>query len=147
MAVQEVQGADIEFLVRQADTGLFKRMVCEDSLTLDISNDVTTVKTKTCGAFKGVQTPDFKANGSAVFNVTPTSTEVSYDQVATWQNDVEKVEWIIRNIAFGSTVAGDAIRFSGYGYFVNSQFVANNGEVAKFTWNLEGVGTLNVTES
>lgn len=147
MAAVEVQGADIEFLVRVADTGTFKRMVCEDSLTFDISNDVTTVKTKTCGPFKGVQTPDFKANGSAVFNVTPTGSEVSYDQVATWQTGPTKVEWIIRNVAFGSYIAGRAIRFSGYGYFVSSQFTAANGEVAKFTWNLEGTGTLNVTES
>lgn len=143
----ELQGADVEFLVRQADTGTFKEMVCEDTLTLDISNDVTTVKTKNCGAFKGVQTPDFKANGSAVHNVAVTAGEVSYDQVATWQKDVEKIEWIIRNKAYGSYLAGEAMRFSGYGYFVNSQGTFNNGEVAKFTWAVEGVGTLNVTES
>ena len=143
----EIQGSDVEFLVRVADTGSFKEMVCEDTLTLDISNDVTTVKTKNCGAFKGVQDPDFKANGSAVHNVSVTSTEVSYDQVATWQVAGTKVEWIIRNKAFGSYVAGDAMRFAGYGYFVGSQGVFNNGEVVKFTWNLEGVGTLNVTES
>lgn len=143
----EVQGADIEFLVRTADTGTFKRMVCEETLTFDLTNDVTTVKTKTCGPFKGVQTPDFKANGSAVFNVAPTGSELSYDDVATFQNDVTKIEWIMRNLAFGTYAAGEAIRFSGYGYFVSSQFTGANGEVAKFTWNMEGTGTLNVVES
>lgn len=142
----EVQGADIEFLVRTADTGTFKRMVCEETLTFDITNDVTTVKTK-CGPFKGVQTPDFKANGSAVFNVVPGGSELSYDEVAGYQNGVTKIEWIMRNIAFGAYAAGEAIRFSGYGYFTSSQFTGSNGEVAKFTWNIEGTGTLNVVES
>lgn len=143
----EVQGADIEFLVRVADTGTFKRMVCEESLTFDLTNDVTTVKTKTCGPFKGVQTPDFKANGTAVFNIEPSGSELSYDEVAGYQNAVTKIEWIMRNTAFGSYTAGEAVRFSGYGYFVSSQFTAANGEVGKFTWNMEGVGTLNVVES
>lgn len=142
----EVQGADIEFLVRTADTGTFKRMVCEETLTFDITNDVTTVKTK-CGPFKGVQTPDFKANGSAVFNVEPGGSELSYDEVAGYQNGVTKIEWIMRNIAFGAYAAGEAIRFSGYGYFTSSQFTGSNGEVSKFTWNIEGTGTLNVVES
>lgn len=146
MATYELQGDDVEFLVRVADTGTFKEMVCEETLTIDITNDVTTTKTK-CGPFKGVQTPDFKVNGTGVYNYAPTSSEVSYNQVADWQIAKTKVEFIIRNQAFGAIVAGDALRFSGYGYFVSSQGSFPANDVVKFTWAFEGVGTLNATES
>lgn len=143
----ELQGADVEFLVREFNTGEFKRMVCEDTLVFDAASDVSTVKTKICGTFKGVRSPDYKANGSAVFNVEPGGSEVSYDEVLGWQDTTTKVDFIIRNLAFGTFDAGEAIRISGSGYFVNSQSTFNDGEVAKFTWNLEVVGTLNTVES
>jgi hypothetical protein len=146
MATYELQGQDVEFLVRVADTGEFKEMVCDADFSFDISNDVSTTKTKRCGTFKGVLAPDFKANGTAVHNTEPTATEVSYDQVATWQINTTKIEWIIRNQAYGSYAAGEALRFTGYGYFVSSQATFGN-DVVKFTWNMEGVGILNDTES
>jgi len=139
-----LQGSDVSFTVRVADTGTFKTMVCEDTLTFDVTSDITTTKTKTCGTFKGVGTPDFKANGSAVFSTAPGGSEVSYDEVLGWQLAGTKVEFIIANT--NSTV-GDLIRMSGYGYFSQSQFIANDSDVSKFTWTLEGTGTLNDTES
>jgi len=146
MATYELQGQDVEFLVRVADTGTFKEMVCDGEFTFDISNDVSTTKTKRCGTFKGVLAPDFKANGTAVHNTEPTGSEVSYDQVANWQISTTKIEWIIRNQAYGAYAAGAALRFTGYGYFVSSQATFGN-DVVKFTWNMEGVGILNDTES
>lgn len=146
MALLELQGTDVEFLVRPYNNGAFKRLVCEETLTLDVTNEVNTTRTK-CGVSKGVSTPDFKANGSAVYNLTPTGSEVSYDEVLEWQNDISKVDWIIRNVAVTGYAAGVGIRMSGSGYFVSTQFQGNANDVAKFTWNLEGVGVLNDTES
>lgn len=146
MAATTIQGSNVEFLVRQKDTGDFKEMVCEENLFFDVSNDVSTVKTK-CGPFKGVQDPDFKANGTAVFNATPTASEVSYDDVLDWQVALTEVDFIIRNKSQGAYSAGDLVRMSGTGYFVSTQFDGSNGSVSKFSWNLEGTGTLNVTES
>lgn len=146
MATYELQGQDVEFLVRVADTGEFKELVCDGEFTLDITNDVSTTKTKRCGTFKGVLAPDFKINGKAVCNTEPTVNEVSYDQVANWQINTTKVEWIIRNQAYGTYAAGEALRFSGYGYFVSSQAPFGN-DVVTFNWNLEGIGILNDTES
>lgn len=139
-----VQGSDVSFQVRVADTGTFKTMVCEDTLSFDITNEISSAKTKTCGTFKGVSAAEFKANGSAVFNAVPSGSEVSYDDVSSWQIAKTKVEFIILNT--NSTV-GDLIRMSAYGYFTSSQFTANDGDVCKFTWALEGDGTLNDTES
>lgn len=146
MAQTVIQGADIEFLVRKKNTGDFKTLVCEESVVLDVTNDVTTTKTK-CGTFKGVQTADFKLNGSAVFNATPTVSEVSYDDVLAWQLDLDEIEFIIRNVAITGFTAGQAIRMSGTGYFTSTNFNGSQGEVSKFTWNIEGTGTLNDTES
>lgn len=147
MAALEIQGSDVEFLVREYNTGDFKRLTCEETLTLDVTNDVNTTKTK-CGVFKGIQEADFKVNGTAVFNLSPTSaSEISYDEALAFQVDKTKIEWIIRNVSITGYAAGAGIRMSGEGYFVSTQFNAPNGDVGKFSWNIEGVGTLNDTES
>jgi hypothetical protein len=146
MAVQEIQGANIQLLLRRKNTGDFLEMVCEETVFLDVSNDVSKSSTK-CGVFKGIQVADFKLNGSAVFNATPTASEMSYDAALGHQIDINKMEFILRNRAFDSFSAGDLIRMSGDCYFIQTQFDGSNGQVSKFTWTLEGSGTLNDTES
>jgi hypothetical protein len=141
-----IQGSDIELTIRQKNTGAFKTMVCEETVFLDVTNDVNTTKTK-CGVFKGIQTPDFKLNGTGTFNASPESTELSYDEVLAYQVDRTEVDWIIRNKAFGAYTAGNLIRMSGTGYFVSTQFDGSEGQVVKFSWNIEGTGTINDTES
>lgn len=143
---QEIQGSDIEFLVRVKDTGEFKTMTCEKTVFLDVSNDVTKESTK-CGTFKGIQQADFKLNGEAVFNADPETTEVSYNEALGWQLDRTKIEWIMRNRTIGVDDAGTLVRMSGDGYFVNTQFDGSDGVASKFTWGIEGSGTLNDTES
>jgi len=143
----EVQGINVRFLVRDfGSNDAFQEMVCEETLLFDLNNDVTTTKTK-CGIFKGIQVADFKANGSGVCNVDPTSTEYSYDELQNDQIAIQKKEFVIQNIAYGTIGAGEQIKMSGGGYFVGSQFNGSVGEACKFTWNFEGVGTLNTTES
>lgn len=147
MAATEVQGANIKLELRDyGSTDVFQEMVCEETLLFDLNNDVTTSKTK-CGVFKGIQVADFKANGSGVCNVTPTGTEYSYDELQADQIGIVKKEFVIQNRAYGAYVEGELIKMAGAGYFVGSQFNGSNGEACKFTWNLEGVGTLNITES
>jgi len=142
----EIQGVDIELLIREKNVGSFKQMVCEETVFLDVTNDVNKTSTK-CGPFKGVQSADFKLNGSAVFNVEPTGSELSYNEVLAFQLDVTKCEFILRNTAFSTYAAGEAVRMSGDCYFTQTQFDGSDGAVAKFTWTLEGSGTLNDTES
>lgn len=142
----EIQGADIELTVRQKNTGTFKTMTCEETVFLDVTNDVTTSKTK-CGVFKGIQVADFKLNGAAVFNAVPTGSELSYNEALAFQLDLVKCEFILRNKAFGAFSAGDLIRMSGDCYFTQTQFDGSNGVASKFTWTMEGSGTLNDTES
>lgn len=152
MAAKEIQGSNIQFMVRASDSGVatYKVMTCEKTVFLDVTNDVTTEKTK-CGVFKGVQVADFKLNGEAVHNLTPTSTEVSYDQVLSWQLDRQKIDFKLQNVAYGSgggaIGAGDEVNMVGQMYFVQTQFDGSDGIAVKFTWAAEGSGTLNDVES
>lgn len=148
MAAQEIQGTDIRFLVRDFGTAEpYQEMVCEETLLFDLTNAVTSRETKTCGTFKGIKVAEFKANGSAVNNLTPTYIEYSYNQLQLDQNATQKKDFRIENRAFTGYAAGEAIKMTGAGYFVGSQLNASVGEVASFTWNFEGVGLLNTDES
>lgn len=149
MAV-ELQGSEVELLVRQKNTGDFKTMTCEETVFLDVTNDVNTAKTK-CGVFKGVQTPDFKLNGKAIFNAVPAGTELSYNEALAFQLDRTLCEFILRNTAVTKNgtayTAGELVRMSGDCYFTQTQFDGSDGVASGFTWTMEGSGTLNDTES
>lgn len=147
MAATSVQGSHIGFYVRvYGVTTAFKKLVCEESVTFDLANSVTSTLTK-CGYFKGVSVPDFKANGSAVHNFTPDSSEVSLNDVQGWQTGLTKLEYVIQNEAHDAINAGHEFKMAGVGWFVNSQGTANANDTLKFTWNFEGEGTPTLTES
>lgn len=143
MADYSIQGADIAFYVRDyGSTGLWQRLVCEDTLVFDFASDVNVTKTK-CGTFKGLQVPDFKVNGTGVTNSQPTSAEYSSDHMTDDMNAIQKKEFRIQDVA----TLGSVILLAGAGYFSTQQITFNNGETVKFTYNFEGTGTLETHES
>ena len=143
MADNSVQGVDIAFYVRDYGTsGVWKRLVCEDTLVFDLTSEVTTTKSK-CGTFKGFQVPEFKVNGTGVANFAPTSSEYSHDAMTADLYAVQKKEYRIQDVA----TLGSVILLAGAGYFSSQQITFNNGEVVKFTYNFEGTGTLEALES
>lgn len=143
MPDNSVQGASIAFYVRDfGSTGLWRQLVCEDTLVFDLASEVNTTKTK-CGTFKGVQVPEFKVNGTGVSNFSPTASEYSSDLMTADMNAIQKKEFRIQDIA----TLGGLILLAGAGYFSTQQITFNNGEVVKFTYNFEGTGTLEAHES
>lgn len=151
MAATEVQGSHIGFYMRDAgSTDPYLRVVCEETLTFNITNDINTTKTK-CGVFKGIDVADFKANGQAVCNITPTASEMSYDEMVTIQLARTKQEFVLQNEAYtadGTSYAlGEVIKLAGECYINDTQLTAPVDDVLKFTWSVEGSGTLSDTES
>jgi hypothetical protein len=137
------QGVDIGFYVRDNVGGtIWKRLVCEDTLTFDLTSDVNPNKTK-CGVFKGIEVPDFKVSGAAVCNSAPTSSEISHDEITTNMLARTLKQFRIQDVS----TLGSLILLAGTGYFVSEQLTFNNGEVCKFTYSFEGTGTLEPHES
>ena len=75
------------------------------------------------------------------------NTAVPFSEALAFQLDRTRCEFILRNKAFESFTAGELVRMSGDCFFTSTQFDGSDGQVSKFTWNLEGDGTLNDTES
>lgn len=153
MSAKIVQGSHMSVYFRNyGTTDPFLKLVCEDNLVFDLNNDVSTVKTK-CGVFKGIDVADFKLNGSGVCNITPTAlVEMSLDAIQVRQIARTKQEFVIQNEAYtdsdGTSIAiGHQIKMSGGGYFTASQLSAGVSDPVKFTYNFEGEGIPNVTES
>jgi hypothetical protein len=138
-----IQGVDIGFYVRDyGTTGAWKRLVCEETLSIDFTSDVNTTKTK-CGVFKGFLIPDCKISGSGVANSQPTANEISHDEITTNMLAVTKKEFRIQDVA----TLGSVILLGGAGNFSQQQITFNNGEVVKFTYTMEATGTIESHES
>lgn len=151
MAVTELQGSRIGIYVRNyGSTDPFKRIVCEETATLDLSNDVQTTKTK-CGTFKGVDVVDWKINGNGVANFNPSGSEISANDLQTLQIARTKQEVFIQNEAFteGGTPydLGEVFKFGGAAFLTAQQITFPNNDIVKFTYNLEGVGAPDTSES
>jgi hypothetical protein len=151
MAVTELQGSRVGVYVRDyGTTDSFKRIVCEETVTLDLTNDVQTTKTK-CGVFKGVDVTDWKLNGNGVANFNPVGTEISANDLQSKQIARTKQEVYIQNEAFTEGVTsyavGEVFKFGGAAYLTAQNITFPTNDIAKFTYNLEGIGTPDVSES
>lgn len=151
MAVTELQGSRVGIYIRNyGSTDAFKRIVCEESASLELNNDVQTTKTK-CGVFKGVDIVDWKISGNGVANFNPSASEISADDLQTLQIARTKQEVYVQNEAFtegGTSYAiGEVFKFGGAAYLVAQTISFPSNDITKFTYNLEGVGTPDTAES
>jgi hypothetical protein len=133
MAVDNsIQGSSV--VLELSDDGVtFKTLVCEEDSQIDLSNDVTSTKTK-CSTFKGISAVDATISGNAVCNADPTTSEVSYNDVQGWQLNKTQKYFRYRNAAQGAITAGQAFSFTGVGYFTQSTVTASGDEVVKFSY-------------
>ena len=151
MAVTELQGSRVGIYIRNyGTTNAFKRIVCEETSSLEINNDVQTTKTK-CGVFRGVDIVDWKITGNGVANFNPSGSEISSDDLIDLQVARTKQEVYIQNEAFteGTTnyLEGEVFKFGGAAYLVAQNISFPSNDIVKFTYNIEGIGSPDTTES
>lgn len=138
----ELQAVDIVFKVREAGTSdAYKELVCTIDDQLQLTNDVTETNTR-CGTKIGVSEAKGTLSGNATCNISPTSSEVSYDDVAGYQIDRTNLDYEYKNEAFtdedGNSVAeGAVLNFSGTGKFVDTTFTGADKDVAKFSFQFK----------
>lgn len=142
----EIQGLDLIFEVRVADASdtSWDRLVCAIDDQAEMDNEVSEVDTK-CGTFSGVKEMKGNYSGNAVANAAPTGTEVSYEQVVTWQQEKTLLDFRYYNAAFGAIAEGAAVYQQGSGRFTNSVLQGTNGEVVQFSWTFSPSGTISLT--
>ncbi len=150
--VTELQGDRVGLYIRDyGSTNAFKRVVCEETLTLEMNTSVNSTLTKTCGQFKGIGVLDWKINGNGVANFNPAGTEISADDLIEIQKNGTKQEVFVQNEAFTEGVTsyavGEVFKFGGAAFLVANTMTFPANDITKFTYNLEGIGTPTTTES
>jgi hypothetical protein len=111
--------------------------VCEEDSQFDLSNDVTTKKTK-CSTFKGISAVDATISGNLVLNADPGADEYSYNDIQGWQKQKTQLHFKYEHEAVGSFLAGQAFSHTGVGYFTQSTLSNPGDEVAtvSFTFSV-----------
>lgn len=149
--MSEIQGKLINLKVRvNGTTDEFKTLVCTEDSQFQITNETSERRTN-CGLKTGISDPTFNASGNAVQNPTPTSAEVSYNDVKAWQ--ISKTKLDFKYISDADTVnglaEGDGVNNFGSGYFTESTFTgsAEADGVGSFSWTFTGTGVLDEYDS
>lgn len=146
-----IQGVDIFFRVRAAGSSdTFQEMVCTIDDQIQLTNETTETDTR-CGTYVGVKEAKATLSGNAVFNTDTTATEVSYDDVSTFQIAKTLLEFEYGNDAFtdgsGNSIAeGAVLYFTGQGRFTDSTFQGTTGEVGRFSFTFKA-STISKTQA
>jgi hypothetical protein len=142
--MSEVNGDLIVFKVRvNGAGGSFKQIVCTDTVSFDISNDVSTKKTS-CGPKTQLTDPTFSASGSGVFENEPLVTQVSWDEIKEWQKSKTKLDFqFVNTDAAAGLTEGEAVSVTGSGYFTSSTFTGSSEDgFSTFDFTFTGTGTI-----
>lgn len=118
----------------------WKTLVCLE--TYDLGLDTTVNQTETnCGIATGLGAIKFAPKGSAVMELEPDDTMVTYKDMVAWQLAKTllyfKTEYPGSGSQYGSNIA-----LSGQAYVSSTSGTFQVGQVIKFSWGMTGNGTV-----
>ena len=147
MATNSFLANNVVFQYRDADTGgTWKTLVCETSLTGNMTVAVNSTSTK-CGVIKSVGEAGVTITGSGVANTSPTSSEASLKDLLDLTVAGTLLEGRMVSLAVSPLGEGDAILIKGDGYFTEVSPNADADQSLTFDWTFEMTGTIDVEES
>lgn len=136
-----IDAINLKVQVREAGGTDWDTLTCEVDSQFQHTNDITETDSK-CGNHVGVKNMKGNYSGNAVFNVSPSSSELSYDEVLNYQQNKTALEMLIENEAYtaedGSSIAeGAVVHIWAEGRFVDSTLTGSTGDVGKFSWTFK----------
>lgn len=138
----QIQGSEIELWLKEAGTSdEFQKLICFLSIPLGITSNVSKKKSS-CGTHVATADAEAEISGSAVCNIDPGATEVSYDQMVQWQLDKTALDFKYVNKAGtinGTPYAeGDIVNFTGTTKVTSTTFKADvsTDEAIEFDFNI-----------
>ncbi len=143
---KEIGGKFIKIELRENSVGgAFKTLVCTESSSFEISTE-TSVKRTNCGISTTVSDATATASGTAVQNVVPTSSEISYEQMKQWIVAGTKLDFRYFNEADAANgiTEGQAVETTGSAYVTSLTLsaAADPGEGVTFDWTLTQTGNI-----
>lgn len=141
-----IAGSLINFRVRANGSGAaFKNVICIENTTFEITNETAERRTN-CGPITSVADATFSATGSAVHDISPSATQVSYNDIKTWQKNKTKLDFQYYNAAdvANGIVESAVVDIEGSGYFTTSAYNASAEAdgLGGFDFTFSGTGTL-----
>jgi len=146
--MSEVAGKLVNMRIRVNGTqDEFKILVCTEDSQFQITNETSERRTN-CGVKASAAEATFSASGNAVQNPTPTSLEVSYNDVKAWQKGTNgvptKLDFQYISDADAVLAEGEGVNNYGSGWFTDTTFTASAEAdgIGSFSWSFTGTGTL-----
>lgn len=137
-----IQGTEIGLYLRESGTSdAYQELICWINLPLALTSEVSKKKSS-CGTHIATQDADAEISGSAICNIDPGATEVSYDQMVTWQLEKTALDYKYVNKAATingvSYTEGQIINFTGSAKVTSTTFKADSStdESIDFDFNL-----------
>lgn len=120
-----------------------KRLVCEISDGVQTTNALSEKESR-CGTFTAIKSAKYVYSGTAICNMEPSVSEVSFADVQQYQKAKTKLWFEYQNEASTDVTEGAGVYNQGYGYFTDSNLTANDGEVIEFTWSFSATGNVDL---
>lgn len=119
----------------------WKVLVCLTDYQIPVDVPINTSDTF-CGQAVGRGVPTFNPSGNAVYEASPTSNQVTYDQMLAWEVNGTELLFRVRKVSGGSV--GNAPFISGVCTVTNTTINATAGSPLGFAFTLTGQGVIDL---
>lgn len=120
----------------------WQTLVCLTQYNLPLETATNQVETF-CGTETGLGSQTFNPTGTAVHELTPLPTQVSYTRMLTAWSNKELIQF--RSQYPGTGSIGSQFYHRGSAYVTSLSPSFQVGQVVQFDWTLTGTGTLDIT--
>src|SRR5687767_11439020 len=139
MAASNLQSNLVPLEISSDDGTTWKTLTC--LVSANFSGTTTTTEEETqCGTFTGMGANKWEMSFDSVVNLTPDSTQVSFEEVLGWWHN--QTEVLVRQQYPSSGTPGSNFYMSGGAYFSALGNQVQVGSSMKFSGTLKGNGAL-----
>lgn len=132
-----VQSTLVPIKLSADNKATFYDLVCMEQYGVPVETTVTQTETF-CGIFTGLGAIKFNPSGTAVCEIDPNSTQVSYDAMLDWQLAKNYLYFKVDYPGSGSVGSGFSIE--GNCYVTKTELKFKTNTVVEFDWTLTGDG-------
>lgn len=140
----QIQGSLQNVEIDVAGGSSFKNLVCLRTSSVNTTVD-NTVEQTNCGVLTSLGDPQMTVDFDAICEVTPTGSQVSYEDLLTAQVNKTLITVRVQSPVVTGSSAGAAYYHEFSGFITDMTFNQSTTEFINFSGTIQSTGTLDIT--
>jgi hypothetical protein len=141
MSQSAIQSVNLPIEISQDNGVTYKSIICIEGFAVTNTSPTNDADTA-CGRFVGIGIEGSEIQGTGVVAMFPTASQLSYQDITTFQFNLTQVKYRTQYPSTGSI--GGYLYQTGQALFSVTSIQDAAGQVVKFGFTLKGIGSRNI---